>query len=249
MVANWKMNPQTLKDAEKIFTEIAKASKQVKNASVVVCAPFVFLSDLKKKKKGTKISLGAQNTSSEPSGAYTGEVSVGMLADMGVEYVILGHSERRAGGSPNDSINKKVLITLKNKLTPILCVGETLRSEGESYLLFVKKQLTECLLGVPKTQMKKIVIAYEPVWAVGKDAAREATVEEFTEMRIFIKKVLADLFDAKTAHDVQVLYGGSVHPDNAWAFLALGSADGFLVGRDSLNPKKFATIITSADKK
>lgn len=246
IIANWKMNPQSAKEAGQIFSGISSTIKNVKNVAVVLCAPFVFISDLKKKNI-KKISLGVQNLSKDTEGAYTGEVSAKMIKNIGASHVIIGHSERRAMGESNEEVNKKILQALKNKLIPILCVGESERDHSGFYLGFLKKQIHECLAHVPKPQMKNVSIAYEPIWAVGKNAVREATAEEFTEMSIFIKKIISDMYDSKIAHEVKVLYGGSVHPENAKTFLSTVHSSGLLVGRDSLNPKKFGKIVAIAD--
>jgi triosephosphate isomerase len=246
IIANWKMNPQTQKDSDKIAGAISNAIKNFKNSSIVICPPIPFISNLKLKNK--KIAIGAQNISSESDGAYTGEVSAKMVSSIGASYVIIGHSERRAMGEDNSIVNKKILLALKNKLTPVLCVGEKERDHNGFYLSFVKNQIHECLASVSKSQIKNIVIAYEPIWAIGADASRTAEVSEFIEMSIFIKKVISDLYDIKIAHSMRVLYGGSVHPENALSFLVEGNADGLLVGRDSLNPKKIVKIISIADQ-
>ncbi len=244
IVANWKMNPQTPSEAEKIFLGIAEIAKNSKNTEVVVCAPFVFLPFLKKK-NNKKIVLGAQNVYAELEGAYTGEISPKMLSSLGVKYVIIGHSERRAEGEKNEFIAKKVKQSLKCGLTPIICVGERERDHGHLYLGVVKHQVEEALSLIPKANIKNVVIAYEPVWAIGKNALRAATAEESMEMSIFIKKTLADMVGPQMAHSVRVLYGASVDPKNTSDFILHGGVDGLLVGRDSLNPKKFDMIINS----
>ena len=234
LIANWKMNPLSIKEAERL----AKASD--KNG-VIICPPFIFLHAVKKALK--KAKLGAQNLFPEDSGSFTGEVSAEMLYGIGARYAILGHSERRARGENNSDINKKIKFALKSGLYPIICVGESERDEKSEYLNFIKAQLIECFANISKPSFSKIIIAYEPVWAIGKDAIREATAEEFREVSIFIKKVLSDKFGMKTVENAPILYGGSVHPENAEIFLREGGADGFLVGRDSLNSKKFLKII------
>ncbi|HUC88710.1 MAG TPA: triose-phosphate isomerase [Candidatus Paceibacterota bacterium] len=247
IVANWKMNPQSQKEAEIVFNGIVKIAKSSRNIDIIVCPPFPFLSIGKKIKiKIKNLMLGAQNASEEAEGAYTGEVSPKMLAGLGVKYVIVGHSERRALGETDQTINKKIINALKSKISPILCIGESIRDAGGDYLSFIKQELHECLKSIPKAQISNIVVAYEPIWAIGENANREATPEEFTEARILIRKIISDLYDSKTAHSVMILYGGSVHEDNAKEFMLNGGADGLLVGRDSLSPKKFALIINAA---
>ena len=246
IVANWKMNPRSQKEADTIFSSVYNFAKISKNADVVVCPPFPFLS-IGKKIKSQKVSLGAQNVSYAIEGAYTGEVSPLMLVSFGVKYVIVGHSEVRSQGETNEIINKKLLNIFKNKLTPILCIGESVRDSHGEYLSFIKNQILLCLANVSKTQMINLVVAYEPVWAIGESATREATPEEFVEISIFIRKIISDLYGAKIAHSIKILYGGSVHSENAKLFLLDGHADGLLVGRDSLNPKKFGAIINATE--
>lgn len=244
VVANWKMNPQSQKEAEGLFKSVSIMVNNVKNIKVVICPPFPFLF-ISQKLKNKKIFLGSQTVSKELEGSYTGEVSPKMLKNMGVSYSIVGHSERRILGENNNIINEKILNLLKFKLYPILCVGENKRDHDGFYLSFVREQIKECLNGIPRAQMKNIIITYEPVWAIGKGATREATKEEFIEMKIFIKKIISDIYDSKIAHSIPILYGGSVNPQNAKMFIDEGGADGLLVGRDSLNSKKFGAIISA----
>lgn len=252
VVGNWKMNPGTLKEARVIFNEIIKKSRSLKNVDVVLCPPFPFLSIGEKLKAHSTSSgrvknvyLGAQNVFEEVSGPYTGEISPKMLSSLGVKYVILGHSERRALGDTNKTINKKVLAALKANLLPILCVGESSRDSDGFYLAFIKHQIIECLDSVPKNQIKNIIISYEPIWAISSNALHEATKEEFIEIQIFIKKVIADLYDIKTATATKIIYGGSVSPTNAKDFID-AKADGLLVGQNSLIAQKFTEIIKIA---
>ena len=244
IVANWKMNPQSFKEAEVLFSKTVTETKDTKNLLTVICPPFPFLSVFGKN-KNKKIALGAQNISTEIEGSFTGEVSPKMLRSLGTSFVIVGHGEERNAGETNKIINQKILNLLKFKFSPILCVGESIRDRDGEYLSFVEDQIKSCLANVPRAQVKNIIVAYEPIWAIGAHAKREARPDEFTEMKIFIKKVISDVYDAKTAHSVQIIYGGSVHPQNAKSFVEEGSADGLLVGRDSLSPKKFGAILRS----
>ncbi len=241
IIGNWKMNPESLEEARVIFNNNLQMIKGVRNVDVVICPPFPFLS-IANNSKIKNISLGAQNVFEKPNGAYTGKVSLKMLLSMGVKYIILGHSESRLLGETNKVINKKILSTLKAKITPILCVGESSRDDNGFYLAFIKHQLIECLSSVPKTQIKNIIIAYEPIWAIGAKSSHRATKEEFVEIQIFIKKVISDIYSLKIASITKIIYGGSVHPLNAKGFIEAG-ADGLLIGRDSLIPKKFGNII------
>lgn len=244
VVANWKMNPQSQKEAEVLFKGLSTLVKNIKNTQIIICPPFPYLF-ISKKFKNKKIILGSQNVSNFAEGSYTGEVSPKMLKDMGVSYNIVGHSERRRMGENNKNINEKILNLLKFKISPIICVGENKRDHDGFYLSFVGEQIKECLTGVTRSQMKSIIIAYEPVWAIGANATREATKEEFMEMKIFIKKVISDIYDSKVAHSVPIIYGGSVNPQNSKSFVEEGGADGLLVGRDSLNLKKFGAILSA----
>ena len=246
IIGNWKMNPRTLGEAKAQFLAAKKAAAACKNVEAVIAAPFTYLPELGKS-AGAALALAAENVSSEKEGAHTGEISAGMLAACKVKYAIVGHSERRALGESNAFVNKKVLAALAAKLTPVLCVGETERDTGMFYLSTVKTQLEECLASVPKNAIARVVVAYEPVWAISTTPGhRDATPEDALEMRIYIQKVLTDLFGHANAEKVRVLYGGSVDEKNALGFLIAGRADGLLPGRASLAPKKFAAILQLA---
>jgi triosephosphate isomerase (TIM) len=244
VIGNWKMNPLSLKEAEKLFTDIAKSVSDIRKTEIVICPPFLYLEKLKKFSR--KISLGGQNAFWGDVGAYTGEVSAEMLYNIGAKYVIAGHSERRAMQENNSDINKKIKAAVGAGLMPILCVGENIRDENHEYLNFVKTQIEECLKGVSKNSISKIIIAYEPVWAIGQGAF-PATPEEFREMNIFIRKILSDKFGVEIVENVRIIYGGSVDEKNTESFVKDGKADGFLVGRASLNMEKFFKIINIAE--
>lgn len=243
IIANWKMNPKTTKEAEKIFGTVAKHLPTLKNTEVVICAPYIYFTNLLKIKTA-KIALGAQDSSQvEDSGAYTGEVSPAMLYGAGIRYVILGHSERRALGEQDTGINKKIKSALSAGLMPILCVGETKRNEDHEYFNIVKNQLEACLDGVQRNFISKIIVAYEPVWALSTTENRhDATPEDSKEMAIFIRKVLADKFGVKIDMP-RIIYGGSVNEKNTEEFMAFGGVDGLLPGKASLDPKKFIEIV------
>ncbi len=242
IIGNWKMNPITKKEAEKLFSDVAKNVSNIKRTEIVIAPPFVYLEKLKKISK--KIILGAQNAGSEEMGAFTGEVSPTMLESLGVKYVILGHSERREMGETNGSINRKIKVALSANLSPVLCVGEKKRDENHEYFNLVKTQITECLAGVSKNLFSKIIIAYEPVWALSSTLnRRDATAHDSYEMTVFIRKVLSDISSPEIAGSVRVLYGGSVNERDAGDFLTNGGVDGLLVGRASLIAKKFIEII------
>ncbi|TSC78054.1 MAG: triosephosphate isomerase (TIM) [Parcubacteria group bacterium Gr01-1014_24] len=249
IIGNWKMNPISLKDAEKLFSDVAKyisgIKKTARKTEVVICPPFIYLEKLKKFSR--KISLGAQDAFWGEVGAFTGEVSGEMLYNIGTRYVILGHSERRALGESNNEVNKKIRASLSAGLRPIVCVGENVRDENHSYFNLVKVQLGECLNGISKNSISKIIIAYEPIWAISSTLnRRDATPADSLEMAIFIRKILSDKFGLE-ASKVRVIYGGSANEKDAEDFLENGGVDGLLPGRASLDAKKFVEIIKIAE--
>lgn len=248
IVGNWKMNPWKAEDARKIFDGVKKEAGKLGSVQTVVCPPFVFLSDLSKRVSGHRVVLGAQDVFSEMEGAYTGEISPLMLSSVGAKYIIIGHSERRALGETDESINKKILATLKMGLYSVLCVGENERDAEGNYLQFVKNQLESALLKVPKRMLTNLVIAYEPIWAIGAKAKGVIAPADLLEMIIFIRKTLSDMFDRVSAQAILVLYGGSVDEKNTESFLKEGEADGLLVGRVSLSSEKFIKILQIAEK-
>lgn len=236
------MNPESLEAARKIFDGVSAGFSKSKKVSVIICPSFVHIALLAQAKKSNVI-IGAQNVGSEPKGSFTGEVSADMLKDLGVSHVIVGHSERRKMGETDEAINKKVLLSLKAGLTPIVCVGETDRNDDGRHLLVVRGQIEKALSGAEKKRLESIIIAYEPVWAIGAASAMEA--RDVHEMSLFIKKVIVEMYKLKTISGLKVLYGGSVDPTNARGILTIGGADGLLVGRQSLDPKSFLDIISS----
>jgi len=192
--------------------------------------------------------LGSQDVFHEAEGAYTGEVSVSNLKSVGVKYVILGHSERRAAGETNKDVNIKVKASLKAGLNTVVCVGEKVRDEHAEYLHHLKVELKESLQGVTPVAAKKLVIAYEPIWAVGKNAKKADTPQETQETILFLRKILTEIFNKKIAMTMPIIYGGSVNPKNAVSFITDGGADGLLIGRASLNGTQFGKILKDSDK-
>lgn len=248
IIGNWKMAPRTLKEAKKTFSAIKKTAASLRNVQTVICPPFIYVSDILKLVSGHRTAVGVQNASHEEVTARTGEISTEMLTALHVQYIIVGHSERRAMGEDNELIRKKVHAFLKAGFVVVLCVGEIDRDKGGTYISFIKEQLHVALKGVHKKFLKNIVIAYEPIWAIGKNAKRPASVEDSFEMHIFIKKVLASLLGKDRALRIPILYGGSVNPENAEGFLRDGGVDGFLIGRASRDAEKFSAILHTANK-
>lgn len=248
VVGNWKMNPLTLKEAEKLFSGLVKNVSDIKKTEIVVCPPFVYLEKIKSaNSRNKKISFGAQDAFWGDAGAFTGEISAEMLYGVGARYVILGHSERRMLGETNSDINKKIKASLVAGVRPILCVGESVRDENHDYFNLIKTQLEESLSGVSKNSVAKMIIAYEPVWAISTTPdRRDATADDCREMVIFIRKVLFDKF-GKDISLMRIVYGGSVSEKSSEDFLKNGEVDGLLVGRASLDAKKFGTIVKTCE--
>jgi len=240
IVANWKMNPATLKESKRLFNSVKEGIKNVKNTEVVICPPFIYLPVLKSEAKGPSfaISFGGQSCFWEEKGAFTGEVSPTMLKGLGCQYVILGHSERRKYFQETDEmINKKIKAALKAKLKPILCIGETESEKKSGKTLYIlKKQLTSAFKNTPKSLIlnSKFSIAYEPIWAIGTG--------NFCDP-LKAKKIL--LFLRKTIKKNPILYGGSVNSQNARDYIKVSGFQGLLVGGASLDAKEFIKIVKS----
>ncbi len=248
VVANWKMNPESLEKAKEIFNRVRKTAKELRNTDIVVCPPFPFIFPLSKLNYPKNVFLGAQNVSTELKGAFTGEVSVDMVKDLGTKFVIVGHSERRAMGETGEIVAKKLQIAFDAGLTPILCIGEKQRDKDGSHLSLIKNQIKEALTGLHKKHLVGIVIAYEPVWAIGKSYKEAMTPTDIHETVLFIKKIIAETFGRDIAGGCKILYGAAVEAENARAVLEQGNVGGFLVGHASLKPE-FAEILKSADLK
>ena len=246
VVANWKMNPETIEKAKEIFRGTKAVVKDLKNTKVVICPPFVYLSDLEKI-NDSKILIGAQDMFWENTGSFTGEISPIMLKKEGEGYVILGHSERRELGETEEMIAKKIASAIKAGLIPILCIGEKERDIHGEYLHFLRKQIINSLGKLPKRFLAKLIVAYEPIWAIGKSEEEAMKPADLHEMTIFIKKILVELYGQAVGMTVPVLYGGSVNHNNAKDILVHGQVQGLLVGRESLNPKKFGELLKEVD--
>lgn len=245
IIGNWKMHPYFADEAKRIFSSVKKTASKLGNVNTVICPPFVYIHELKKISKG-KVALCAQDLFHETAGPYTGEVSGEMLKDVGAEFVLAGHSERRGMGETNSDVSLKVQAAHKAGLTAVVCIGETVRDQSGSYLDHVARDLRESFSKVQKKNLKKCIVAYEPVWAIGKgDSLPPELIEE---MAIFITKNLSDLYGQDEGKAVPVLYGGSVTGRNAEEIIKRGGVDGLLVGHESLNPESFMEILKAAEK-
>lgn len=245
VAGNWKMN-LTLTEAIDLVDGITKILSQENNCEIIICPSFAFIQPIKQYLGNfKKIKLGAQNCSSFEKGAYTGEVSVSMLSDIGCEYVIIGHSERRQYFSEtNQIIFDKLKLSINHKLNPILCVGES-KSERESNIQekIVKQQLTEALSDISSNDFQKIIIAYEPVWAIGTGLT--ASPEQAQEMHAFIRACISELYGSEISESTSILYGGSCNPLNAKTLFANKDVDGGLIGGASLKADDFCQIISA----
>jgi triosephosphate isomerase len=242
VVANWKMNPQTMREAKRLFEATKKAVEGVKTVSVVVAPPSIFLRELATNYKGRRASFAAQNAHFQKDGAYTGEISMIQVKDSRASAVIIGHAERRAMGETNEETRAKVNAALVQKLQPILCIGEHKRSGSGEHFLFIKEQLRAALHDVLPGNLSKLLIAYEPVWAIG--ATEAMSPRQMHEMTIFIRKMLVGSHGEK-AMKIKILYGGSIDEDNAREMITEGEVQGLLVGRASTDPIKFTALIRS----
>jgi triosephosphate isomerase (TIM) len=247
IAGNWKMNKTASEGAE--LARAIAASVGIESAvQVVICPPFTALASVSTAVEGTHLAIGAQNMHDKVNGAFTGEISAAMLRNLHVTHVILGHSERRSLFGEDDAfINRKVLAALEASLKPILCVGELLSErEAGTTQEVVRRQVEKGLAGVPAGKSDQVIIAYEPVWAIG--TGKTATPAMAQEVHAFIRQLLTKQFGAEAAGRIRILYGGSMKPDNADALLAEHDIDGGLIGGASLEAKSFVDLVRSAAK-
>lgn len=248
IVGNWKMKPATLQDAKAIYQKIAKVAGTFRNVDIVVAPPSVFLSELKRSSTSKKIKWGAQDCFMKREASATGEVSPSQLKSIGVSHVILGHSERRARGDTNEQVRAKMDAALAEGLMVILCIGEHDRDRSGEYLGFLEAQLTSAFKGRARTELDRIIVAYEPLWAIGK-SAKDANVQasDVHEMVIFVRKYFADRYGKAVADERVVLYGGSAEPINTEMLLRDGHADGLLIGHASIVPSEYIEMLSIAN--
>lgn len=241
IAGNWKMNTNRA-EAVALAEGVAKGSAVIKNADLLVCPPAIYLETVGKAIGGSSVALGAQNMYAKGNGAFTGETSAAMLSDVGAEYVVLGHSERRTLMGETDAVvNEKTLAALAAGLTPIVCVGELLeeREAGKTGEV-IATQFAGSLAGLSAEQVAKIVIAYEPVWAIG--TGKVASPEQAEEVHADLRRLLAESYNGEIADKVRILYGGSVKPSNAAELMSQPNVDGALVGGASLKAEDFLGI-------
>ena len=243
VAGNWKMNT-TLAEGVGLAKDVNEALKGfTPNCDIIIAVPFTHLASVNAVIDSAKLGLGAENCADHAKGAYTGEVSAAMVASTGATYVILGHSERRQYyGETSEILKNKVALALENNLTPIFCIGEVLEErENGTYLEVVKKQIEEALFDMSAADFSKLILAYEPVWAIG--TGKTATDDQAEEMHAHIRKVIADKYGKEVAENTSILYGGSCKPSNAPQLFAKPNVDGGLIGGASLDAESFMGIV------
>ncbi len=247
IAGNWKMN-KTLTETKAFAEALKPLLGRPKWCDVVLCVPAVNLQGAIRAFKDSRVSIGAENCHYESSGAYTGEVSAEMLKDLGVKYVVIGHSERRQYYNETDfTVNKKVKAALDNGLRPIICVGESLEQRELGVTLELISYQVKCALsGVPAEKMRHVVFAYEPIWAIG--TGKTATAQEAQEVCQTIRTIIRKLYGARVARSVTIQYGGSMNPGNAAELLAQPDIDGGLIGGASLKPEQLVAIVNAANQ-
>jgi triosephosphate isomerase (TIM) len=247
IAGNWKLN-NNIPESINLSKKIKQATKNEKDVEIVIIPPFTALSEVKKSLSKSSISIGAQDVFWEESGAYTGEISPSMIKDVGCDFVIVGHSERRQYfGDSDENVNKKIKAALSRRLFPILCIGETLRErENNQTMNKVKRQIRNGLKGLDKEQVNQVILAYEPIWAIG--TGRTATPEQAEEVHGFIREQLAEMYGNDISSCAIILYGGSVKPENAFSLLRENNINGALIGGASLEADSFVKIINEAKK-
>ncbi len=246
IAGNWKMN-KTPSETKEFMTQFKNILPKGRWCDIALCVPAVCISTAVRAMRETRVGIGAENCNANPSGAYTGEIATNMLTDAGCKYVIIGHSERRAMGETDADVNAKVLAALDAGLIPIMCCGESLEQrEADITAEWIAMQIKLGLKGVPEDKIRKVVIAYEPIWAIG--TGRTASPEQAQEVCEHIRSVVRKLYSSKNARAISILYGGSMNEKNAFELLAQPDIDGGLIGGASLVPEKFVQIIEAANQ-
>lgn len=244
VVANWKMNPPTFREAKKLFEEERKAAEKARGVNVIVAPPAIFLRELSGMYRGSKIAFAVQNAHFEAGGAHTGEISLAQAKDARARYVIVGHAERRSEGETDDDTRKKVAVALALKMTPILCVGESARTGSGEQFEVVRGQLHAGLEDVSASALIKVLVVYEPLWTIG--AKTTMNPRDMHQMAIFMRKCVVDSH-GEAGRSLKILYGGSVDEKNVGAMLEDGDVRGFLVGRASVNAIEFTKLLQAIE--
>ncbi len=245
VVANWKMNPATLLEAKKIFKETVKIAQNLSKTILFVAPPSLFLSHLSTTSK--KVHIASQGGFLEETGQYTGGVSMFMAKNAGAKSVILGHSEERFRGETNESVSKKINAALLLGMKPIVCIGELTRDTNGDYLRFLETQIHQTFARLSPMQVMETVVAYEPVWAIGTASKGAMDPRDLHETILYIRKIFRAKFGADVGESIVILYGGSVDEGNASSLIEQGMVQGFLVGRTSLDHKKFVQVLRAVD--
>ncbi len=240
LVANWKMNPLTIAEARSLWRTSVKYTSEADKVTTIICPPSVYLGRFPSQ-KSKRIGLGIQDVSSERSGAHTGMISALMAIDAGATHSLVGHSECRKRGDTDEIVNKKMHTALDVGLTAIVCIGEDVRNDNGTHLSFLRDQIENTFKGLSKKHIGHVIIAYEPVWAIGAPTAMEA--HDVHEMSLFIRKTISELFKGIGLHSLPILYGGAVTTENAGDIVNIGHVDGLLVGRQSLEKDSLKQII------
>lgn len=244
LVANWKNFPASLPEAKDLLTNLKKKAELYKKLRLIITPPLPYLG-LVAEKAGKMVELGAQNLFPQEKGSHTGEVGVDILKSFGVKVVIVGHSERRALGETAVDVALKAQVAIKSGLSPLICFGEKSRDTDGEHFQFLQEELKTLLSGINKKDLGKVMLAYEPIWAIGKQSAGPIDPLDLSQTILFVKKVLTDLFGRESAEKVAILYGGSVDESNAGLLLRNSGVRGLLVGRASLNAKSFEGVAHS----
>ncbi len=239
VVANWKMNPPTFREAKKLLEDTKKAAEK-HNVSVVIAPPAIFVRELAAKSRGKRVMFATQHARAEESGAHTGEVSISQAQDAKVSYILIGHAERRAQGETNADTRKKIVTTCALGLTPILCIGEVERGQSAEYFTYIADQLRTALSDLPPSHLVRTLIVYEPLWTIGTD--RAMSPHDMHQMSIFIRKTIVDMY-GDIGHKMKILYGGSLNAANTGAMLREGDVHGLLVGRASIDAVEFGHLL------
>ena len=251
VIANWKMNPSTLSEANELFEITKKTALTTRNVTTIIAPPTIFLHSLASSTRAKRLRFAVQNVHFNMIGPQVGEASVLQAKDSGAIYALIGHSDRRSAGETNEDLNKKVLVALDVKLTPIVFVGETERDNNGNFLRTLRRQIMSLLKNVPQNRVKDIIFVYEPVWAISTNLSKvsqEITPNEIHKMVLYIRKVLVEVYDLSIARKVRVLYGGSVNSQNISDVLSVLGITGVVIGAASLDGEQIRRMLQIANK-